>query len=482
MEKSVGVNFKVVLDGLSVENLNFKQLLLTWIDERREYKRRELNKKIAKINTRIALLDLLIDLLQANKIEQTIKIVRNSTTSEIVEALRKQAKMTSFQANKIAEMKLGAFTKDARERYIAERAKLDKELEKIMDLVKSEKKIDKIIIEELDDLRKYDNGVRCQVVEDDENIHISNNDYTIITTKQGYIKKLLYSKENSAQNTNYGAFKPFDYPTNRLVINNLDNMILFDTLGRYSIVPVHQIDTCDLASTGNRLFDIAKLNGEVISIFHEFNDESIDFIHNKLHDEIAVVSLTKNGYLKKTDLHEFMKLKNTKNIRAMKIRNDDQLVFSGTILDSAHVVIYTKKGYFSYVTMKDVQLQGKDTMGLKSIPLDDDDECVGLSVIDEKDDFVVIVTEKGIMKKCEIEYLGEPGSRRSASSYLITLDNNDNVKYVGGMRNDNSVSVVTGKDIHEIPADMIPTLTRKAKGAKKVPVPVGVNIIAVSVK
>jgi DNA gyrase/topoisomerase IV subunit A len=110
----------------------------------------------------------------------------------------------------------------------------------------------------------------------------------------------------------------------------------------------------------------------------------------------------------------------------------------------------------------------------------DGDECKGLTVVGDKDKYVVIVTDKGIMKKCESEFLGSAGKRKSASSYLTSLDNNDNVYMVETVTEDQeTLTVVTRTDIIKFELDNIPTLTRRAKGQKLIPLPVGSNIITI---
>lgn len=480
LEKAVGINFKVVLAGLSIGQLSMRELVLSWIDERREYKRRLLNKKIVKLNSRISLLEILIKLLDKDNINKTVNIIKNSNSSELVHRLREHGNMSSFQASKIAEMRLNAFTKDARERYIEEKKKLEKELEEVMDLIKSEKKIDKIIIGELEDLRKYGSPRKSQLIAPETGRQVAKTNHIIVTTKQGYIKKL--PANNDGKSYSLGAFKNYDYPTNRIEINNLDSIILFDSLGKFTRMPVYEIDNTEINNGGNKVYDVTKLDGEIVSVFPDFNPTTEKYIKDNLNTDITLVTLSKDGYLKKTKLEEYTKLKNTKNIRAVKLKDNDSLIYANIIMDTSNVLIYTKKGKYVFIKASDIALQSKDSMGLLSIQLEDGDECVGLSVIGDNDEYLLVVTEKGNMKKCEIEFMGNAGKRKVSTSYISSLDPTDNVIFVSGVKNDSKVIVCNRNNYNTYEVDMIPTLTRRAKGQKMIPVPVGDNIISVVVK
>ena len=75
LEKTVSINFKVVTENLTIEKMNMRDLINSWIDERRSYKRRLYNKRLTKISARIELLSVLIYLLQKDNIEKTVKVI-----------------------------------------------------------------------------------------------------------------------------------------------------------------------------------------------------------------------------------------------------------------------------------------------------------------------------------------------------------------------------------------------------------------------
>lgn len=476
LEKSVAINFKVVTDNLTVDRMNMRDLILSWINERRSYKRRKFNKRLTTISARIELLDILIYLLQKDNINQTVDVIKNSTSDNIEERLRKLCKMSSYQAKRIGDMKLSAFTKDARKRYEAERDKLNNERKEIMSIIKSEKKIDNIIIDELHDLYKYAKPRRTNIIEPSSGVKIADTEHHLIVSKGGYIKKLMY---NGRYEVNMGSFKTNDYPIYRSIVHNMDSVIFFDSFGRYSVIPVHTIDNNESGQLGHTLFEVSKLSGRIVTIEKMLKPDDFKII-NKIGTPY-MVTITARGYIKKTPLETYLAIRNTKNVRCMKIRDDDSMVFAGIILEKSNIMVYTKKGHYMYLTMESISEQAKDSMGLISIKLDPNDEVAGVSVIGKDDNFVAVVTQRGMVKKCETKYFGEPLKRSSSNSqaYLTTLDTVDEVIAVVGLKEESGIAICTRTEVIHLKGDEIPNLTRKAKGKKMIALPSGANIINV---
>lgn len=488
LEKPIKVNFRVVEDALDVDTLNMREMILSWIDTRREYKRRLLNRKISKMNADLQILEILLVLTSKDNLSKTTQIIQTHTEEELIDALTKSkvAKISSYHAKSIADMKLRAFTKDAHKRYKKEKEDLEKKLKDAMSMAKSSKKIDDAIDMELDDLMKYATPRRSKIVSANSSIAIANTDHFVTVTKLGMIKKLPYNPVliEKKKTTTLGVFKKHDYPVHGLVVNNHDSLMLFDNFGRFSNVPVHMIESTEPSQYGSTIFDTAKLNGEVVTAVPFFNQDTLSYVENELEGVVSLITLSKNGYLKKTPIADFTKTRNQMNIRAMNIRKDDELIEARFgiehVNDGMDMLIYTEKGNFAYIRSDQIATQSKDASGLLSITLDPDDACRGMCVIGNHDNYLVVLTEKGCMKKCELDYLGEPGKRKM-SSYLATLDVGDSVHSVNAIEGSEEITVCTRTSYEIIKPDQIPTRTRKAKCKKIISVPLGNNIISVGV-
>lgn len=489
LEKSISVDFKVVVDALEVRKLNMRDLCNAWIYTRREYKRRLLNKTIEKLHARLQMLDILITLTSKDNLQKTTKIVQSANEDEVVQALMssKMIHITSYQAKRVADLKLRAFTKDANARYRNEKKEVEAKLKDCLSKAKSAKMIDDEIEAELDDLMEYSSERKSQVISSERKVRISDTDHFLMISNMGMVKKLPYNPVvmQKKKTPILGIFKNNDYPLHGIVINNMDSVMLFDNFGRFSCLPVHEIDSTEPSQYGTSVYDTAKLNGKIVTAVPFFSHDLQDFIKKNMKSSIYIMSLTKDGYLKKTPINEYTSTRNQLNMRAMKVRSTDELVAGKIVMESknegAHILIYTEKGNFAYISSDQIACQSKDASGLLSIKLDPDDACRGMCILGKNDVYLLVVTEKGCLKKCELDYLGTPGKRKM-SSYLATTDPTDKVFCVQPMSDTADVTVCTRTSYDVIHSCDIPTKSRKAKCKKMVAVPLGSNIISVSVR
>lgn len=481
LDKGVSIDLKAVTEDLKVRRFTLKQLIQAWIDERRSYKRRLYNKRLTKLNARIDMLKILIRVTEKGVAPKTMKIFNESSDDDMVPRLMKLGEMNSFQATKLCDIGIRGFNKSARERYIKELPEKEKEREEVLKIIRSEKRIDQIISDELEDLRKYAQPRRSRLIKDSEiGEVISDTLHRLVITNQGYVKKLPFSKEDPRRNTILGSFANLDYPIQSMVVNNRDSVLFFDNYGRYSSIPVHTIDSCELSSPGLRNYDFTKLMGKIVTVIPHLKNSQNQSL-KKAFKETYLVTLTADGYLKKTPMDDYLKVKSTRNIRAVKVREGDSLVYAGFMIGDPTVVIYTKKGKYIQTSMKAFEPSGKDTIGLQSMKLEPEDSCLGIFAVAKDTKYVAVVTEKGMVKRCEIEYFGEPSKRRGTSSYLVTLDTTDHLYGAYPLSEYGDLSIVTTQQVHNLDGEEIPIMTRKAKGSKMIPVPLGSRIIRVGV-
>lgn len=492
LQKSISVNFKVVTDSLEIDLLNMRNLCLIWIDIRREYLRRLVNKKISKLSAHISLLEILIYLTDKDHLEKTVHIIKNNNAEDAVKALMnsKAVKINSYQAEKIVDSKLKAFSKDAHAKYKKELKETIDELKKYENMTKSTKIIDEIIEAQLEDLRKYDvtgGKRRSRIVSETSAREIPDTNHFVVTTKLGMIKKLPFdeSYNTKKKGPTYGSFKNQDYTIHGIEINNRDSLMAFDNLGMYSCVPVHEIENTEPSQFGSRIYDTLKLNGEIVTLSPFISRDLESFVKETIGD-IYVVTLTKNGYLKKTPIDEYTSRRNQKNVRAMKIREDDELVSGKLVIEKrgkgSNLMIYTKKGCYAYIHSDNIANQSKISSGLLSIKLDPDDACKGMIVVGDADSHLLVITEKGCMKRCELGYMSQPGKRK-VSSYLTRLNADDKVCFVDSIEENMTITIYTsdrknGYNLYN--SEDIPIKTRMSLCSKMIPIPVGVKIISVT--
>ena len=482
LEKTISLQATVVVDDYktTIKTMNIKELIIAWLNNRRMYKRSIYNHKINQLISTIEMDKAMLVLLNGKNLEKTVSIIRSSTTDVIVEKLmtefKGEVKLDSYQANVIAQKPLNAFTKDAAVRYKEEIKRCQEQLDEITSIAYDPDRIDEIILKELDDLKKYAPATRrSKILKVDNEKEFSDTNHRLIITSKGYIKKLPEIVDSAHQKQPYGAFIPNDRILFVDVINNVDAVMLFNEKGKYSIIPVRNIENTMYNQYGDTIFNLSKLDGKIISTF---NIAGKHYSPNVYDDDI-VISLSEQGFMKRTPMSEYVSqdlIKPTKNGTASKLRDNDimvqYLVIPKTTCDvlKAGILIYTKYGEYVYLNNYELVNEfSRNASGLQVLSPKVGDACIGFQLIAPKyQKYAIIITKKGCMKRIELEYLGE-SKKRKDSSYIATIKDDDEILDVivyDKVQECDNLRISTRNGDKDIPISTIPILGRKAKPAK----------------
>jgi DNA gyrase/topoisomerase IV subunit A len=93
-----------------------------------------------------------------------------------------------------------------------------------------------------------------------------------------------------------------------------------------------------------------------------------------------LVMITKNGVIKKTEADSFTKIRST-GIRAVGLKDDDELAFCLLSSGKDSIVIATSKGQGIHFKEDEVRAMGRQAGGVRGIKLRKGDFVVGLEVI-----------------------------------------------------------------------------------------------------
>lgn len=500
LEKTLPLRYNVVVGTRDIELYSLKGLVLAWLDQRRIYKRSMYNHTINKLRSDLDMLDILIELTEKDNLEKTVKIIKNTPDKLLVDALMTEYGMNSHQATVVADMKMRAWTSDAHDNYIERRKKTQEKYDELTSIAYNPKKIDKIILDELDDLRKYGpSDRRSPLIRVDNEEVISNSEHLIVFTSQGYIKKVPKFPDKHHTKNPVGVLAPGDKAVSRIYVNNTDSIILVDSYGKYTIMPVYEIPNTIYSSPGETIFSVTKLEGKLkamlnvsdtSAIVRAFSNEDEPAKMNT--NEIHLVTLSEQGMMKATAFDEYLKstdegdakIPKRFNARTMKLRDKDNLA-AATFLysmdsDEMKLLVFTAKGKYVLLSPSEMPVTStKDAVGLRFITPEAGDKCADIVPVfpNTSEEWIVVLTAKGYAKKVECQYLQE-SKKRNDASYLTKVDDDDEVIFAQGICSGEKLYVIT-KNAGEVSYDVdtIPTLSRNAKGKKLVPVPVGDSII-----
>lgn len=195
LEDSYSCNMTVLIDGHPRE-IGVVEILDEWIKWRRECVKRELTFDLAKKRHELHLLEGLAKVLA--DIDKAVRIIRNTEDdSMVVPNLMKGFKIDEEQATYIAEIKLRNLNKD----YILNRTAsintLRSEIDVLNKQIGSDSEIAKIIIGQLNTVKKkYGKERRSEIIPYEEapvvvsQPVVANYPVSIYRTREGYIKKI----------------------------------------------------------------------------------------------------------------------------------------------------------------------------------------------------------------------------------------------------------------------------------------------------
>ncbi len=195
LENTFDCNFNILIDG-SPRQMGIVEILNEWIRFRLACLSREMNfdlkKKQDKLHLLLGLAAILLD------IDKAISIIRSTPKeSDVVPNLMKGFDITQVQAEYIAEIKLRHLNREYITHRIEEIETLQNEIARLQDILSDEIKLKGVVIEQLKEIkRKYGKPRKTQIMGAEEvrvldkEDFIENYNVRIVTTAQGYFKKI----------------------------------------------------------------------------------------------------------------------------------------------------------------------------------------------------------------------------------------------------------------------------------------------------
>jgi DNA gyrase subunit A len=444
---------------------SLKEVMLHWLDNRRNIKRKWYINKFVNGKERMNILEVLILICEDIKLcDKIINLIRKSERDAVIELIHKKfPKISTTQALGIANMKISGLSKTALSEYRVEREGLKKDLKEWDSLIHSRKKIDKIIIDELTDaIRKYHKPRRSRIekyhASKEENAMVSDRDYVLVFTAHSNIKKLPADVES------IGELMPGDDPVQTIRINNRESIILFDKQGFVHCLNVSDIPETSLKSRGLNLSQYVSINGEIISIIPKKD------ITAKSH----FVFITKNGFIKKTECSQYAFKSSVKGI-VFKDKSDELVsVIHGKA--SNNIIIYTKRGFGIRFNTSDFSATSRAAAGVIAMNLEGKDYVLGMTPVSKADTHIMIMTEKGFGKVSSLDSFNT-SKRRGEVVILTSLNKDDSIMTVKACHPDDNFLFIMKERVDKIPFDEFPELTRQHRGKKLITVRKGEQII-----
>ena len=378
--------------------LGVLDVLRAYVEHQKEIVTNRSNFELEKAKKRIHILEGLIKMVDV--IEEVIKLIRSSkgkadAKGKIMDAFG----FTELQAEAIVTLQLYRLSSTDVNALIAEKGELDEKVSYLEMILSNEKELLKVIKSELREIKNAIGKPRLSVIEEevaelkvDETHLIPREDVMCCVTKDGYIKRSsLKSYQASVKN----GIKEGDAVIFSDMVNTLDTLLVFTSLGNYYFIPVYKIADYKWKDLGDHLSSISTLdkakNERVISVMQvkDFNES-----YNMLF-------CTKEGLIKQVLLKDLEVSRYSKSIRYMKIANDDEVVSVSWSLNPLEVMVVTHNAEVLRFRASEVSVYGTNASGIKAMLVKPNDYVVSAFFTNQTED-VLLFTSRSYIKRMKV--------------------------------------------------------------------------------
>lgn len=428
-ELRINYNFNmVVIHNKQPKQLGLLSILDAYIEHQKEVIINRSNYELTKSKKRLHILEGLIKMITI--LEEVINVIRKSKNkAHAKENIIKQFAFTEEQAEAIVTLQLYRLTSTDVEILEEEARTLTSYINELLEIINFEDKLVSVLINELNEVktkfaspRKTTIQREVEEIQIDETEMIKSEDVILNITKQGYIR--IFKPRNSEMTIDNTSVTAKDYIIANLYVNTLDKLLIFTNKGNYLILQVHQIELVKSTEFKQHLNDIIRIdpNEHIVKVI-----VVKDFKKDQL-----IVMATKNGLIKRSELSEFETTRISKTYTAIKFKDDDDELLNAYISDNKNrdIILVTNKGYIIKYNEDQVPVNKLKASGVKSINLREDDEVVSFHYVYNESNDLILLTNRGNIKKININELDFALRTNRGTMTLRKLKRNSH-QYIG---------------------------------------------------
>jgi DNA gyrase subunit A len=409
LQSTFGVN-SVALNGGKPEVMTLKDMLSAFIAFREEVVTRRTKFLLMKARERAHVLVGLA--IAVANIDEVIALIRRSKdAAEAREALMARAwpakdmialinliadprhrvsredtyRLSEEQARAILDLRLQRLTALGREEIAEELEKLGKEIEDYLDILRSRKRVQTIIKDELLAIKtEFITPRRTEIREQDFEVEdedlIQREDMVVTVSHAGYIKRVPLSAYRAQRRGGKGRAgmqtREEDFVTKIFVANTHTPVLFFSSTGVVYREKVWRLPVGNPQARGKALINLLPLDpNERITTIMPMPEEESSW------GKLQIMFATRSGNVRRNELSDFVDIRRTGKI-AMKLDAGDQLVGVDICSERDDVLLTTAQGQCIRFAVNDVRVfKGRDSAGVRGIRLGEGDQVISMAIL-----------------------------------------------------------------------------------------------------
>ena len=407
LQSSFSVNNIALVNGRP-EMLNVKDMIVHFVDHRHEVVVRRSEFELRKAEERAHILEGLI--IASDNIDEVIKIIRAASNPDDARAaLMERFKLTDAQSKAIVEMRLRQLTGLEQDKLRAEYDEVIKTIADLKDILARKERRMQIIKEELQEVKdRFGDARRSEInyaggdlsMED----MIPDEQVVITISHAGYIKRTPLSEYKTQNRGGVGqkasSTRNEDFLEHLFVGTNHQYMLFFTQSGKCFWMRVFEIPEGSRTSKGRAIQNLINITpDDKVKAFICTQDlKDTDYVNSHF-----VMMATRQGIVKKTLLESYSRPR-VNGINAITVREGDELIEAKLTTGSSQVLIGLRSGKAIRFEESKTRPMGRNASGVRGVTLaDEQDEVIGMVTVNNFDEDILVVSEKGYGKRSSIE-------------------------------------------------------------------------------
>lgn len=410
LQTSFSVNNIALVHGRP-EQLNLKDIIHHFVEHRHEIIVRRTEFELRKAKERAHILEGFMKVIGSqDSLDKAISIIRHSANPQAAkEGLIEAFDLSEIQAQAILDLRLARLTGMELDKIRDEYEAIMKEIKDLEDILANEPRRFQIIKDELLEIKeKYGDERRTEIDYSGGEMSIEDiipNEAVVLTISHaGYIKRTLLSEYKIQSRGGVGnkaaTTRDSDFLEYIVSATNHQYMLFFTEKGKCYWLRVFEIPEGSKTAKGRAVQNLINIEpDDKIKAYIRTNDlKDSEYVN-----QMSVVMITKNGTIKKTSLEAYSRPR-VNGINAIEIRENDQLLSAYLTNGESQIMIATKNGKCIRFPEEKVREVGRGSIGVRGISMEDDDEVIGMIVVnDVEHETVLVVSEKGYGKRTAVE-------------------------------------------------------------------------------
>ena len=422
-ELQITYNFNMVaINHMRPEHVGLKTILTAYLEHQRDVITKRTKYELQKALDRQHIVTGLIKALSI--LDQVIATIRASKDRrDARDNLVSAYDFSEKQADAIVALQLYRLTNTDVTQLQAESDKLSAAIEQDHKILAEPKTLNAVLRKELKDVAKnYRNPRRTEIQDKIEDLKIkttvtvADEDVVVLVSHDGYLKRSGV-RSYTASDPEDNGLKDEDYPIFMEKLSTLDHLMMFTSKGNLIYRPVHEISDVKWKETGEHISQTIGLA----------SDEEIvaTFAFKTLKEPGRFLIATSDGYIKQTAFSDLTPGRTYKSRAAVyeKLKHDDARVVQVKYLTEpidTGILLVSKNGYALRYAVDEVSINGARTTGVRAMDLRDDDEIVNLALVADNDT-IALITQRGGFKRLAMKEISVTSRARRGVIVLREL-------------------------------------------------------------